>query len=50
METVIKRVRELEGKMMESEHRVKTLELGQKNTAQLRSAIEEFMRNHYAEI
>ena len=35
---------------MESEHRVKTLEVGHKNTTQLRSAIEDFMRNQYAEI
>jgi hypothetical protein len=50
MEAVVKRVRELEGRMLESEHRVQSLEVGQKNTTQLRSAIEEFMRNHYAEI
>ena len=46
----MKRVRELEGRMLESEHRVRTLERNGKNSTQLTSSLEEFMRNQYADI
>lgn len=45
-----RRVRELEGKMLESEHRVQALERSNKNSSKLTTSIEEFMRNQYDQI
>lgn len=50
IQIVMKRMRDLEGRMMDSEHRVQVLESNNKNNSQLRTALQEFIRKHYAEI